>query len=462
MENMTIKRAARLCGGTLYGCRDEEQILEQCPLKRIVIDSRRISEGDLFAAFRGERADGHDYIAAAFSNGAACCLVDHVPEGQGGPLIVVQNVGAALEKIAAGCREEFDFPVVGITGSVGKTTAKEMISSVLQTHFNTFKTEGNLNNQIGVPMMLSRIGRNHQAAVIEMGISGFGEMRSLAKIVRPTIAVFTLIGHAHLEFLGDLDGVLKAKSEMLEYMPVTSPVIVNGDDEKLLELSCRQRKITCGFGRQCDLRADNMVEQDGMTCCEFVCGMRRISVRIPAVGKHHVYAALFAAAVGMLLGLSDQEIEEGIQNFRNVARRGELIHTDDFTIIDDSYNANPDSVKSGIDTLLGINGKRHVCLLGDMLELGEHTLEMHAEVGHYALEKGADLVLTSGEYAAEMSRGAGAIGRHFESKDKLIEALPLLLKEGDCILVKASKGSHFETVSSALKSLHPLESDKAN
>ena len=445
MENMTIGRVAELCGGVI-----SEACCLTAEIRQIAIDSREVTDGDLFAAFRGERVDGHNYIGAAFDRGAACALAEYVPAGEKRPVIVVPDILTALEKIAAGYRRQFDIPVIGITGSVGKTTAKEMIAAVLEQHYQVLKTEGNLNNQIGVPMMLSRLERRHQAAVIEMGISNFGEMRSLGSMVQPNIAVFTVIGHAHLEFLHDLDGVLRAKSEMLESMPDTSPVVVNGDDVKLLALQCRQKKISYGFGAHCDVRAENLVNGENL-CCDIVCGLRRIPVRIPAFGKHHVYAALAAATVGMLLGLSDEEIIDGISCFQNVGRRGELFEANGMKIIDDSYNANPDSVKCGIDSLIKTEAKRHVCILGDMLELGEDTLSMHYGVGEYARENHVDLVLTSGTCAKEISRAAGARGQHFETREDLIRALPELLREGDCILVKASKGSHFEIVSAALR-----------
>ena len=447
MENMTVRDIAVACGGVLHGAADS-----RAETGRIAIDTRAVEPGDIFAAFRGERVDGHDFIGAAFDRGASCCIAERVPEGENRPVIVVPDVQAALEALAAEYRGRFDLPVVGITGSVGKTTAKEMISAVLEQHFPLLKTEGNLNNQIGVPMMLSRLTGEHRAAVIEMGISGFGEMRALARMVRPTIAVYTIIGHAHLEFLHDLDGVLRAKTEMLETMPETAPVVVNGDDEKLLAVPCRQRKITFGYGAHCDVRAEN-VEVGKEIRCDIVCGLRRIPVRIPAFGQHHVYAALAAAAVGMLLGLDDREIQDGIAAFRNVGRRGDRFETAGMLVVDDTYNANPDSVSNGIDTLLQIHAKRHICILGDMLELGDDTRRMHYDVGAYARKKGIDLVLTSGPCAEEMSRAAGERGMHFKTREQLIDALPGLLKEGDCILVKASKGSHFETVSAALRTI---------
>jgi 2-haloacid dehalogenase len=205
-----------------------------------------------------------------------------------------------------------------------------------------------------------------------------------------------------------------------------------------------------GLGRDCDVRAEN-IETAAELHCDIVCGLRRIPVRIPAFGIQHVHAALAAAAVGMLLGLSDEEIAAGIADFRNVGRRGELVRTDWLTLIDDSYNANPDSVRCGIDSLMQIPAQRHLCMLGDMLELGEESGELHHETGLYAAQKGVDLVVTSGTFAREMSRGAGERGKHFESREALIAALPTLVRRGDAVLVKASKGSHFETVAAALR-----------
>ena len=248
MKGMTIRRAVQICGGELLGRGGFDT-----ELGKVVIDSRAVEPGDFFVAYKGERADGHDYISAAFDRGAVCCLAQRVPEGETRPILLVPDVQAALEQICAEYRRDLRLPVIGITGSVGKTSAKEMISAVLSQRLNVLKTDKNLNNQIGVPMTISRIRPEHQAAVVEMGISGFGEMSCLAQIARPDMAVFTLIGHAHLEFLHDLDGVLKAKTEMLDYMADDAPVVINGDDEKLRGLKCRQRKISFGLGGNCDV-----------------------------------------------------------------------------------------------------------------------------------------------------------------------------------------------------------------
>lgn len=448
MREMTISRAAAVCGGRLCGEGDFG-----AELGSVVIDSRAVSAGDFFVAYKGERVDGHDYISAAFDRGAVCCLAQRVPEGETRPVILVPDVQAALEQICAEYRRDLRLPVIGITGSVGKTSAKEMISAVLSQRLNVLKTDKNLNNQIGVPMTISRIRPEHQAAVVEMGISGFGEMSVLAKIARPDMAVFTLIGHAHLEFLHDLDGVLRAKTEMLDFMADDAPVLINGDDEKLRGLQCRQKKISFGLGENCDVRAENIrLGESGETFCDIVYGERRIPVEIRAYGRHMIYAALEGAAVGLLMGLSDGEIVKGVASFETVGRRAAVCDTGFITLIDDSYNANPDSVKCGIDSLMKMPG-RHVCILGDMLELGEGSGEMHFDVGRYAGEKGAELVLTSGPLSKETCRGAGERGRHFATREELIAALPGLIQKGDRVLVKASLGSRFDQISEALKEL---------
>ena len=448
MKNFTISQAVAACGGTLNDpvCPDRE-------LGSVVIDSRKIQPGDLFVAYRGEKVDGHEYIQAALDKGAACCLAERVPEGETRPVILVPDVQRALEQIAASYRATLSLPVVGITGSVGKTSAKEMIAAVLGSRYSVLKTEGNLNNQIGVPMTVSRITPEHEVAVVEMGISGFGEMSLLAQIARPQIGVFTVIGHAHLEQLHDLDGVFRAKTEMLKFLPPDGTVVVNGDDPYLNALACPQCVIRAGLGEGNDVRAEDISTEagDGLRCT-IVYGERRIPVHIPAFGKHLLTAALLGAAVGLSLGLTDEEIAAGIQNFRAVGHRAAVEDTGFVTLIDDSYNANPDSVKCGLDSLLTLPG-RHVAILGDMRELGEGAEELHREVGRYAKEKGVERLYTCGPLAQFFAEEAGEIARHFESREALIEALPELLQKGDVVLVKASLAMRFMEVAEAVKRL---------
>ena len=447
MDGMSIERASLVCGGALCGVENA-----QAELGRVVIDSRAVQPGDFFVAYKGERVDGHDYIASALARGAVCCLAERLPEGVRGPVLLVRDVQTALEQITAAYRETLRLPVIGITGSVGKTSAKEMIAAVLARRFRVLKTEANLNNQIGVPMTLSRITRAHEAAVVEMGISGFGEMRTLSRIAKPTLGVFTVIGHAHLEFLHDLNGVLRAKTEMLENMADNAWIAVNGDDPLLRDFPCKQRKLSFGLEEGNLLRAVDVAQTAGGTRCRIVGLGHEIAAEIPAFGKHMVYAALEGAAVGILLGMEDAEIAEGIRRFELVGRRAAVCDTGSLTLVDDSYNANPDSVKCGVDSLLTLPG-RPVCILGDMLELGEGAAQMHFGVGRYAKERGAALVLSCGEYGAAIAEGAGESGRCFESAEALIAALPGLLQKGDAVLVKASRGARFERVSEAIKEL---------
>ena len=447
MDGMTIEKAARACGGRICGSCERER-----ELGAVVIDSREVGPGDLFVAYRGEKADGHDYISAALDRGAACCLAERVPEGEERGVLLVDNVQTALEKIASAYRETLTLPIIGITGSVGKTSAKEMISAVLSSRLKVLKTDKNLNNQIGVPMTLSRITREHEAAVIEMGISGFGQMHELGRMVRPQIGVFTLIGHAHLEFLHDLDGVLRAKTEMLEHMDADACVIMNGDDEKLRGFPCRQRKILFGLGADCDVRAENITAFEDRTACDIVSGARRLAVVIPAFGRPLVYAALEAASVGFEMGLTDEEIVRGIAAFETVGRRARLIRTEKLTLLDDCYNSNPDALAGGIDSLSELPGRR-VCILGDMLEMGPEAPELHRRGGAYAREKGVDRILCTGELGRFYAEGAPEISRVFPDRAALIAALGEEIAAGDSVLVKASRGAHFEEISEALKQL---------
>ena len=447
MTGMTVEKALRACGGRYCGEGDRK-----AELGRVVIDSREIAPGDLFVAYKGEKADGHDYITAALDRGAACCLAERAPEGEKRGVIVTDDVQRALEDIAAAYRDTLTLPIIGITGSVGKTSAKEMISAVLSSRWNVCKTDKNLNNQIGVPMTLSRITPADEAAVVEMGISGFGEMSRLARMVRPQIAVYTLIGHAHLEFLHDLDGVLRAKTEMIGFLPEDGLVIMNGDDEKLRGYDCPRRRVFFGLGENCGVRAEKVVSSETGTDCEIVSDERRFGVHIPAFGKHLVYAALEAASVGMEMGLTDGEIARGIASFRTVGRRAAVVRTEKLTLLDDCYNSNAEALRSGIDSLLELSG-RHVCILGDMLELGDAAWDAHRSSGAYAAEKGVARLLCCGEHADAYCAGAGAIARRFPDRTALIAALGEEIREDDCVLVKASRGAHFEEISEALKVL---------
>ena len=308
MRNLTLDNLVRACGGEPRGPAFSGEI------RAVTTDSRAVTPGCLFAAIRGERADGHDYVNSALEKGAACCLVGRVPEGYaGGCLILVPDTVAALQRIAGFYRAQFPIPVVGVTGSVGKTTAKEMTAAVLARRFHVHKTSGNFNNDLGVPLTLFGLREEHTAAVVELGVSHPGDMTRIAAVARPTIALYTNIGDAHLEFLGSRAGILQEKSRMNAVLPENGTVFCNGDDPLLRELSCEQKQVTYGLGEGNGVRAEHVTAlPDGTTACTIVSGDRRFDAAIPAFGEHMVYAALGAAAIGLELGLTAEEIAAGI------------------------------------------------------------------------------------------------------------------------------------------------------
>lgn len=449
MKNFTIGSIVRACGGKWVGA----PAMLNKEITAVTTDSRTVTPGCLFAAIPGERVDGHSFIAQSLEKGAACAVAQYAPESVVENLILVPDTTAALQAMAGFYRAQFDIPVLGITGSVGKTTAKEMTAAVLSQRLRVHKTQGNFNNDLGVPITLFGLDETHEAAVVEMGISHPGDMVRLAEIVRPTMALFTVIGHAHLEYLKSREGILAEKTVMNRYLPENGTVIFNGDDDLLAGMACAQKKLTFGLGENCDVRAENVtLLADGSTECTIVYGERHMQVRIPAYGEHMVYAALEGAAVGVAMGLTDEEIVRGIASYEPVGRRARRVETPKLTIIDDCYNANPTSTASAIRSLARGAGRK-VCILGDMLELGEDAEKLHYETGALARESGAALVLTVGALSKEIARGAGQPEHWFDSREALIAALPALLRSGDTVLVKASHSMRFEEITAALEAL---------
>jgi len=453
MKNLTVKNIISAVNGDWRG---EAALLDR-EISFVTTDSRVVVADCLFAAIKGENSDGHDYIGVCLEKGALCAIAERVTEGSALPIILVKNTVEALGALAAFYRRGFDIPVLGITGSVGKTTSKEMVSAVLSQRFKVHKTPKNLNNELGVPLTLFGLEESHELAVIEMGISHFGEMKRLAEIVRPDMALYTAIGSAHLEFLGDFDGVLRAKSELIEYLPEDGVVFVNGDDETLKKLKCKQKICRYGVSSGCEVSAENirLLGTDGMELV-IISGSRRIPAKINAFGVHMVTSALGAAAVGLCLGLTDKEISDGIASYVPVGSRAGIIRTDKITIIDDCYNANPNSVAAAIDSL-SLLPNRRVCILGDMGELGETAAALHYKTGEHAAEKGIDLLIACGELSASTAEGAKNSGcknvLHFKDKTELLAELTKLIESGDAVLVKASHSRKFEEIVEALKTL---------
>lgn len=490
--DFTIGEIAAACGGRLAL---RGSISTDRQVSSVVIDSRQAAEGDVFLATVGERVDGHRFISSVFEKGAVLAVTQKTPEQveaetgissqEWGSYLLVENTLQALKDMAEYYRRKLSIPVVGITGSVGKTSTKEFIASVLSEKYHVLKTDGNYNNEIGVPLTLLRIRGEHTAAVVEMGISDFGEMHRLSKMVRPDICVITNIGQCHLENLKTRDGILKAKSEIFDFMAEDGQVCLNGGDDKLSALTeIKGRKphffgwgdnpmeeVTAGdivshglWGSDAVLTIrrrsgggglDNAsasvqmagaVLTEGQTVDAFaearVAGAapaeaqttdavpveEKIGIHVPLPGRHMVLNSAAAACVAGLLGLSPEQIASGIGRIRPVNGRNNLICLRDYTLIDDCYNANPASMKAAID-LLAMADTMKVAILGDMFELGENSHVLHGEIGAYAAAAGIDRICCVGEEAAYMYRAAcGQTASadqavYFPTKQALLKAL---------------------------------------
>lgn len=457
MKGMTLDAMAKACRGQLLGANDMRFLNAQ----GIVIDSRKIQEDYVFVAIRGERTDGHEYISQVFADGALAVVSEH-PLNIHKPYILVESTKQALKDLAAFYLSQLDLTVVGITGSVGKTSTKEMIASVLSQKYNVHKTEGNLNNEIGLPLTIFKINERHQAAVLEMGISDFGEMHRLASIAQPDIAVITNIGLSHLKDLKTRDGIMKAKTEMFDHLREGAAVILNGDDDKLSTIGQVQGKepIFYGVGQE---KPQTAVYSEKAVYAEDIkimglqgvhltihCGRESFAAQVPIPGKHCAYNALAAAAVGKQLGLSNDEIRAGLEQIQTIDGRTNLIHTNSMTVIDDCYNANPISMKSSIDVLATASG-RTIAVLGDMGDLGDEEHEMHYDVGRHLAQRGIHVLFCAGALSEDIAR---AVREHnqecdvhvFAGRDEMLDELLPYLQEGDTILVKASHFMKFPAV----------------
>lgn len=450
MKLITLEEIAKACGGEYIG-EEEKKVIA---VTSVVIDSRLVEKGSLFVAIKGERTDGHLYIDNAFSSGAVCAISE-VRVDTENPYILVKSSEQAIKEIAEYYRGLFEnIEVIGITGSVGKTSTKEMIALVLSQEYTVHKTQGNFNNELGVPLTLLAMPEDTEAAVVEMGISDFGEMTRLSKMVRPTVCVFTNIGCCHLENLKDRDGVLKAKTEMLNYKSDDALIFVNGDDDKLSTIE----GVTASYGlnEKNDYHAVD-IENNGENSvrCTLCFEGKRLDVTVPALGNYMVANALAAAAVAKAFNMSDESIVKGIESFTTVGSRANLIDTGIVKIIDDCYNANPTSVKAALDTLCGIGGKgRRVAVLGDMKELGEKERELHAEIGKHVTKCGIDILITVGELAKVIGNNTDiAQVYHFDTVESAIEEIDTVLHKNDIVLVKASHSMHFEKIVDFLKEL---------
>ena len=444
MSRITLKQAAEWCGGRV------EEKYEDVTFYGANIDSRNLLPGQLFVALKGAR-DGHDFIPGALERGAAAVLCNRCDGDY--PAIVVEDTRKALGDIARGERQRIGMKVVGVTGSVGKSTTKEMIACVLETTYRTGKSPVNHNNDLGLPMAILALPENTQVAVLEMGMNHFREMAYLTSIAKPDVAVIINIGTMHIEHLGSMEGILKAKLEILEGMDNRGTVILNGDDQLLWNLREESEVRGIYFGSKngrCKVCAEDVQEEEGQLRFRVRYGEEWFVVELLVEGEHFVSDALAAITVGLQLGVSQEKIQDSLSNFRNMAGRQEIFEAKGRTIIKDCYNAGPESMAAAL-TVLGNRTGRRVAVLGDMLELGTSAQAEHYRVGRIAAEK-VDLLLAYGPNSCRVISGAVTGGmpdgraRGFEDQKELTETLRRLSKPGDVILFKGSNGMHMDHI----------------
>lgn len=442
MTPCTAREICAAVGGTLL--QDSG-----APVTGVTTDSRAVQPGQLFIPLVGERFDGHAYISKALDGGAAGCLTAREPETllPGKLYIQVADTRLALKALASWYRNKFDLPAVQVTGSAGKTTTKEMIASVLSQRYNTLRTEGNFNNDIGAPLTLLRLMPEHQAAVIETGMNHFGEIRYLGEMVRPDIAVITNVGDAHIENLGNTrQGILRAKCEIFENLTPEGIAVLNGDDELLNTVTLPQTILRCGVGDGCGVRVTDIDDRglEGVACTVTIEGEHyRLTTSAP--GRYMIYPMAMAAAIGRRLGLTGEEIAAGVAAYTTVGSRMHLIRLPgERLVIDDCYNANPQSMAEGLRMLAASPAQHRVAVLGDMGELGQLTAQAHRDMGALTRRLGLTAVAVGEKMHALTETDPQA--QWFATVEEAMPAIRQLFTPGTAVLVKASHAMHFERI----------------
>ena len=448
-------------------------------ITHICTDSREADGSTLFCAIRGERVDGHDYMAKAVELGCAAFLCERIPDGlpsESCACILVEDTVAALSALALSRREAEmqDLSIVAITGSVGKTTTKEMTAAVLSQGKTLFKKDGNYNSTIGLPLSFMEIPTDTACAVLEMGMSGRGEISAMTQAVRPNIAVVANIGSSHLEYLGTRENIARAKLEVAMGLPAGGTLLINGDepllahlgqdfseDRPLIPEGIRVLRVSLTENANADYQATNITSREGGMVFDLSTpeGIWR-DLYIPAIGQHFIWAASFAAAVGQLSGLHEGQVREGLASYRPAAMRQDIRRLGGITLMVDCYNAAPESMKAALSALsLMAGNRRRVAVLGDMKELGTDTVALHRGVGEYAAKSGIDLLITVGELGAEIAKGAMEAGMTPDSVRvtggadtyaATADYLKAILREGDHVLFKASRSMRLETIAEAV------------
>ncbi len=446
MLPLQSKEIALACKGEAHG---------EAPITSVCIDSRKVTPGCLFIAVKGDRFDGHDFVEKAFEEGAAAVMV-HRDIPCAGPSIRVSDTREALLRLAGYYRQFFQIPVVGLTGSVGKTTTKEMTAAVLSKRYKTLKNEGNLNNEIGMPMTAFGLDLSYGAAVFELGMSGFGEISRMARAAAPTVGIITNIGVSHMEQLGSQENILKAKLELLDGMDEYAPLILNGDDPLLAGARVEGRPVFY-YGieeERCRIRAQEIAQTDRQLSFTISYGYGSVRVQMPVVGMHFVYDALAAFTAGLILGVAPQAAAQALGEYEPAGMRQRVRQVNGVTILEDCYNASPDSMRAAIRALRMLDARRYIAVLGDMLELGALSEQAHAQIGAFAAQEGVELLFACGPESAQTARAAKEAGipQCFYAADQngLLADLLQTLRPGDAVLFKASRGMRLEELIAAI------------
>ncbi len=424
----------------------------------ITTDSRSEVANGLFIPLKGEKFDAHDFIQGVFDKGVIATLTsEDLVRDNRLCTIKVENTSKAILDIARYYRSKFEIPVIGITGSVGKTSTKEMISAVLSGRFNVHKTAGNFNNEIGLPLTLFKLSDEHEAAVIEMGMNHFDEIHRLSLTALPQISVITNVGTSHIENLGSREGILKAKLEILDGMKKDGVLIINGDNDLLgQDLKLDIKKITYGLANTNKYYAENIEYKGEITTAIVNSPIRKYNIEINSLGEHMVYNTLAAIAVAEELGLSEEEILRGLKNYTPVKMRMHIeTYENGITVIDDTYNASPDSMEAALKVLKSYDSKgRKIAVLGDMLEMGEFGPSLHERVGKYASDIGIDALYAIGDISKNIYKGAKNDNKinasYYTTKDMFVNEIEECIRPGDVVLFKASRGMHFEEMLAAV------------
>ena len=459
MNEIRVKDIERETGAKLV-CGDEN-----FALGKIKKDTREIEDGDTYVGIKGEKFDGSSFFEEAIKNGATTCILQNIDADfskyADKNILIVPDTVIALQQIAKYKRSMYNIPVVGVTGSVGKTSTKDMIASVLGMQYKTLKTIGNYNNHIGVPLTVLGL-EDHESAVIEMGMNHLGEIRTITKVARPTICVITNVGTAHIGNLGSRENILKAKLEILEGMDENGIIVINNDNDMLhnwyLQNKEKKNIITYGIEEASDVMAKNIVNYENMSEFDVEINKNTYRVQVNVGGNHFILNALCAMCVGLKCNVSLEKILEGIKNFELTKNRMEIIEgISGAKIINDSYNASYDSMKASLENLGRMNATRRIAVLGDMLELGEYAKDLHEKVGEEVYKNRIDILITVGENARYISENAKRFGMHkekvfsYNTNDEAIKKLKEILRNGNCVLIKASYGMKFGQIVESLR-----------